>query len=102
MSFIKQKLHDFFLNIFFILFLFPSELSGAGLDPYTDYITIPNLPLWTGLNALKGMSGMEKDIGRELVTRSVEKKFPSKTLQKVKNSKVNKINFCNKHIKMKI
>ena len=26
------------------------ELSGEGLDPYRDIVTVPNIPLWTGLS----------------------------------------------------
>ena len=26
------------------------ELSGEGLDPYKDMVTVPNIPLWTGLS----------------------------------------------------
>ncbi len=30
-------------------YMYRPELSGPGLDPYKDVITVPNIPLWTGL-----------------------------------------------------
>ncbi len=30
-------------------YTYEPELSGPGLDPDNDYITVPNIPLWTGL-----------------------------------------------------
>ncbi len=49
------------------IYTYEPGLSGPGLDPYTDVVTVPNIPLWTGLNALKHKSDYERDIGRELV-----------------------------------
>jgi hypothetical protein len=30
------------------IYTYAPELSGPGLDPYNDYLTVPNIPLWTG------------------------------------------------------
>jgi len=32
------------------IYTFAPELSGPGLDPFNDVITVPNIPLWTGLH----------------------------------------------------
>ena len=47
---------------------FEPSLSGPGLDPKTDVLTVPNIPLWTGLNAIRSESGVAKNIGRDMVT----------------------------------
>lgn len=44
------------------------ELSGAGLDPEKDTITVPNIPFWTGMNKLKGKTGIAASIGLSIVT----------------------------------
>ena len=31
-------------------YTYDPELSGEGLDPYNDMVTVPNIPLWTGLS----------------------------------------------------
>lgn len=49
------------------LYSYEPSLSGPGLDPAKDYITVPNIPLWTGLNSLKGKSGLARNIGEGLV-----------------------------------
>jgi len=35
------------------IYTFVPELSGPGLNPYEDVVTVPNIPLWTGLHQLK-------------------------------------------------
>ena len=45
------------------VYVFEPKLTGAGLDPFTDVVTVPNIPLWTGLNKGKGSA-----IGRDIVT----------------------------------
>ena len=41
------------------------ELSGEGLDPYNDWVTVPNIPFWTGLH--KAAPGAAKGIARDIV-----------------------------------
>eukprot|EP00095_Tigriopus_kingsejongensis_P003740 maker-scaffold1209_size55568-snap-gene-0.8 protein:Tk03740 transcript:maker-scaffold1209_size55568-snap-gene-0.8-mRNA-1 annotation:"scavenger receptor class b member 1-like" len=50
------------------LYHYVPELSGAGLDPERDFITIPNIPMWTGMNGLRSKTGIAKSIGEGLVT----------------------------------
>ncbi len=52
------------------IYKYVPELSGPGLDPYTDVMTVPNIPLWTGLNGLKGQSQFAKDVGRSLIVEN--------------------------------
>jgi len=33
-------------------YTYDPELSGEGLDPYKDFVTVPNIPLWTGLSKI--------------------------------------------------
>ena len=35
------------------LYNYRSDLSGDGLDPDKDFITVPNIPLWTALSRVK-------------------------------------------------
>ncbi len=53
------------------LYTFVPEMSGPGLDPFKDTITVPNIPLWTGLHGLREKGpGMAMDIGRGIVTEN--------------------------------
>jgi scavenger receptor class B protein 1 len=36
------------------VYSYVSELSGDGLDPDKDMVTVPNIPLWTGLSRVSG------------------------------------------------
>ena len=49
------------------VYTYDPELSGPGLDPDNDFVTVPNIPLWTGLNSLRGKSDFAKDLGRPLI-----------------------------------
>ena len=44
------------------VYVYEPSLSGEGLDPFNDFIVVPNIPLWTGLNKAKGSA-----IGRQIV-----------------------------------
>lgn len=48
-------------------YTYEPALSGH-LDPYTSWVTVPNLPLWTGLNMLQGKARVVKSIGLQAVT----------------------------------
>ena len=38
------------------IYNYDPELGGQGLNPYTDYVTVPNIPAWTALNGQKHSS----------------------------------------------
>ena len=49
------------------IYTYEPSLSGAGLDPDKDMITVPNIPLWTGLNSISKKTGLARDIGRAMI-----------------------------------
>ncbi|TRY74958.1 hypothetical protein TCAL_08665 [Tigriopus californicus] len=49
------------------LYFYEPSLSGPGLDPAKDYLTVPNIPLWTGLNRLKDKGALARSVGEGLV-----------------------------------
>ncbi len=52
------------------MYVYEPELSGPNVDPDRDVFTVPNVPLWTGLNTLRGKSGFAKEAARPLITNN--------------------------------
>ena len=50
------------------LYHYEPSLSGPGLDPFKDYVTVPNIPLWTALNSQKRASQLARDFVRSTVS----------------------------------
>ena len=55
------------------------ELSGEGLDPYRDVVTVPNIPLWTGLSKVLSL---EKSLKYEQIVRHEICRYPMAARQR--------------------